>query len=133
MAGSVLPDGIGPAALGDELITEVGVGTGIRVTAGGEAGTDGVAVLRRALGVALGTDSSTATRFGPRGAQSAIDSVTEVVAVVGAEPMPPAPAGSLIDGGAGVGAPTAQPTATEKGSPSATMLTKMDLGVRRMP
>jgi len=83
--------------------------------------------------VALGTDSSTATRFGPRGVQSTIDSATEVVAAVGAEPMPPAPAGSLIDGGAGVGAPTAQPTATAKGSPSATMLTKMDLGVRRMP
>ena len=83
--------------------------------------------------MALGTDSSTATRFGPRGVQSTIDSATEVVAAVGAEPMPPAPAGSLIDGGAGVGAPTAQPTATAKGSPSATMLTKMDLGVRRMP
>lgn len=129
----MLPDGLGPAVLGDALITEVGVGTGIRVAGGGAAGADEVAGLGWASGVALGTDSSTATRRGPRGVQSTTDSAIEVVAAVGAEPIPPAPAGSLIDGGAGVGAPTAQPTATEKGSPSATMLTKMDLGVRRMP
>lgn len=125
----MLGAGADSGRLGGVLVAAGEVGTGVT----GAGRRDARVAEGVARGLNFGTDSSLATRLGARGVHSTTDSVTVAVAPVGAEPMPPDPAGSLIDGGVAAGAPTVQPMATATGRPRATMLTNMDLGVRRMP